>query len=345
MTIGQNGIPAASSWFAMFKETTFGTQTSASATSAIAFEPLNFNVKVEVESLRLDTIAKNRGLIKRMQGNKTISGSFEQYCHSEESALLLMNAMGGVVTSAVGSTGVYIHSISAGDFNTLTGISIKARKGSAHYWLYKGGRVNQLTISGNVGEPIKLTAEMMFQSATVTGDDISVALSISTVLPFNFTDAKYMWAAKDSTTAAGSMTTTDHEEFITGFELTINNNLEEARALGRNIVTSLPPKRREIGLKITQRFDTITAYNRFIQATVGSILIRITSPSSLSSDVFHELDIFMPKVQINSPDIEVSGPNEILVQEFECDVLVDDPMTTTGKDIAMTLLNATADYS
>lgn len=341
MTIGQSGIPAASSYFAVFQEGAFGSVTGlTAATGATAFEPMSFSIIQEIEPLKLDTLAKTRGFTKRVQGNKTVSGTIEQHLHAEESALFLINAMAGTVTSAAGSAGSYTHSITAGDYSAtaLASLSIKARKGSSHFARYYGGRVNQLTITGNVGETIKMSADVIFKDSTLTSSgDISANLSLSAEAPFVFTGGNFIYAA---TTA--SLTTTN-KEFIENFELTINNNLEEARALGQNTVTDLPPKRREIGLKVTQRFDTLTAYDRFIAQTSSAVRLQMTG-SSLTSDDVRTLQIDMPKVLVNSPDPTVDSPNDILKQEFECDVLVDTPYTTTGKDIAMTLINAVASY-
>ncbi|MEA3279476.1 MAG: phage tail tube protein [Thermodesulfobacteriota bacterium] len=341
MTIGQGGVPAALSYFAVFQEDAFGTVTGLTAgTNGTAFEPLSFGIKTEIESQKLDTISRNRGTAKRVQLNKTVAGAVETFLHPFESSRFLFNVMGGTVTSAGGSTNVYIHSITAGNFShtALASLAIKSRVGSSHYRKYIGGRVNQLTISGNIGEPIKMSAEMIFGDMTMTSSDsIDGTLSLSTKLPFTFDQANFIYAA---TTA--SLTTTN-KEFIESFEFTINNNLDESRALGTNGVVCLPPKRREVGLKFTQRFDTTTAYDRFVAQTASAVEIRIEG-ASLSSSQNDQLSIILPKVYFNSPDPTVDGGSEILRMEIECDVVCDNPMTTTGKDVGMTLYNGTASY-
>lgn len=341
MTIGQDGFVAANSYFAAFKEGSFGSVTGlTAATNATAFEPTSWGIKQEIEPLMLDSMANNRGMVIRAQGNKTVAGTMEQWLHAEESAIFLIMAMGGAVVSAAGSSGSNTHSITAGNMDaTLPGISIKASKGGKGFVRYYGGRVNQLTISGNIGEPIKMSADMIFQDSTMIGSgDISANLSLSTIAPFIFTGGNFIYAA-----STGSLTTTN-KEFTEAFELTINNNLEEARALGQNTVVSLPPKRREIGLKITQRFDTLSAYNRFIAATFSAVRLQMDG-ASLTSDDNRLLQIDMPKVYVNSPDPTLDAAGDIIRQEFEMDVVIDTPLTTTGKDIAMTLMNSVADYS
>ena len=191
-----------------------------------------------------------------------------------------------------------------------------------------------------MGEPVKVSYDMIFKDSTLSGSDIASSLSISSVLPFTYVNGTYQY-----TNNQASLTTTVAEE-ITGFELTVNNNIKadkEARALGSNVPSVLPVTRRSIELKLTQRFDTNTAYNRFIQATAGAVALRFIG-ESISAKQNYSCIIQMPKVYLNSPDPEVKGPNDILVSEIAFDVVVDNPSTTTGKDISITFINNTASY-
>lgn len=341
MTIGESGIPGAASYFAVFQEGAFASVTGLTAgTGGTAFEPLSFGVKKEIESQKIDTLSRTRDFVKRIQLNKSVAGAIEMHVHPVESALFLINAMGGTVTTSGGSTNVYIHSVSAGDFShtALASLSIKSRLGTSHYRRYSGGRINVLTIAGTVGEPVRMTCEMIFNDMSLTAtDSMEGVLSLSTLLPFSFNKVDFIYAA-----TVGSLTSTNRE-FIESFEFTINNNLEEGRALGTNGVVSLPPKRREVGLKFTQRFDTKTAWDRFLTQTYSAIEIRMQA-ASLSSEQNNQLSIILPKVYFNSPDPTIEGGGELLRMEIECDVLNDNAMTTTGKAVAMTLWNGIASY-
>ena len=128
--------------------------------------------------------------------------------------------------------------------------------------------------------------------------------------------------------------------------MTINNNLESgapARELGSNVLTVLPAKRREIEFKITQRFDTSTTFDRFIQATQGAAELFF-SGESITAEHNHEMTIRMPKLFNNTPEPELGGPDEILSSEITFDVLNNDPNTTTGRAIGLTVQNATISY-
>lgn len=330
MAIGDEAKLGINSYVALGKESTFGTY--ASATSAI--EALSCTFRTDIESEKLETFGIGRSFTKRVQKNKTIAGSLEKYANSEEDPLLWLVAMGGTLTSS-SLTSAADHSITTGDFNTgTTSLSFNVRKGDTHTWRYSGGRINTLTLSGNVNEVVKLTAEFIFKDSTQVSDDIFSSLTITGTAPFVYTEGTYKYANNESNAA-----TTTSEEKIQSFELTLNNNLEEGRELGSNILSVLPAKRREIELTVTQRFDTTTAYNRFIQATAGAVEL-LFSGQSISAEYNNEMTIRLPNVYVNSPDPEIGGPDEILSSEITFDVVG----TTTGRDIGVTIRNATAAY-
>lgn len=327
------------SYVAVGKESTWGQY--ASATTAIEF--LSCSFKTEIESQKLDSIGLNRGFTKRVQLNKTVQGSLEMNLHTIESTPLIANALGGAITTTPGSTGAYVHSISAGNFDTgVSSLSFNVRKGDTTPWHYAGGRVNVMKISAEAGDVVKASFDLIFKDSTQLSDDISTSLSISSVLPMTFVNGKFRYAATEAAAA-----TTTAEEIIQSFELEINNNLAadaSSRGLGSNLLNVLPPTRREVTLTITQRFDTTTTFDRFIQATQGAVELYFQGHDSLTSDYFHELTIRLPKVFLNSPDPVLEGTDAILQSEIVYDVLVDNPGTTTGKDIGVTVRNNVAAY-
>lgn len=340
MAVGDGAKAAVQSYVAMGKESTFGTY--ASATTAV--EALSCTFKTERDSQKIESLGRNRGFSRRVFLDKKVSGSLEANLHPEESILLVATALGGGITSSGTSTSGYTHSLTAGNFDTSpSSLSFNHRKGDTHTFHYSGGRINSLKISANVGEPVKLSAEFIFKDSTQLSDDIASSLSISTVGVFTYVHGTFRYAATEANAA-----TSTAAEPIQGFELTINNNLESekgARQLGSEVLTILPSRRREVEFKITQRFDTTTALNRFLQATQGAVDLFFRGESIGSTSNFHECTIRLPKVFYNSgADPEVGGPGDIIMAEIPFDVLVDNPYTTTGKDIGITFQNATASY-
>lgn len=339
MAVGSDVRTVLPSYVAVGKETSWGTY--ASATTAIEFISCSF--KTEIESQKLDSIGLNRGFTKRVQLNKMVQGSLEMNLHTVESTPLIANALGGAISTTAGSTGAYLHSISAGNMDTgLSSLSFNVRKGASHVFRYSGGRVNVMKISAEVGDVVKASFDFIFKDSTQLSDDISASLSVTSVLPMTFVNGVFRYAANE--TAAN---TTTAQECIQGFELEVNNNLSadaESRCLGTNLLAVLPPTRREVNLTITQRWDTTTTYERFIQATQGAVELYFRGNDSLTSDYFHEITIRLPKVFQNSSDPTLEGSDSIIQSEITYDVLVDNPATTTGKDIGITVRNQVASY-
>ena len=334
---GSTAKSALFSYVAVGKETTYGTY--ASATTAI--EALSCSFKTERKSEKLETMFKSRGYAKRVLLDKMVAGSLDMFLHPDESALILANALGGAVVSTASGT-AYNHSMSAGNFDTSTailGLSFNVRKGDEHVMRYSGGKVNSLKISGKVGEVVKMSADIIFKDSTTLSDDISTSLSVTSIAPFTFVDGVFRY-----TNAEASLTSTV-EEKIQGFELTISNGLkpEDGRELGSAVLSVLPATRRTIELKITQRFDTTTTLDRHLQATIGAAELLFTG-ESITSEHGYEMRFRFPKLYQNTADPELGGPEDILKSEISYDVVLDNPNTTTGRDIGVTVVNTRASY-
>lgn len=343
MAVGDNAEVATRSYVAYGRETTFGTY--ASATTAV--EAISCGFTVSRASRKIEAIGPSRAYATRVQLEQTVGGPLEMNLHPFQSVVLVANALGGGIASSVTAVGgVYTHSITAGNFDTVaSSLSFNVRKGSTHVWRYLGGRVNEMKITAQAGEPVMASFEMMFRDATQLSDDIATTLSISAVLPFTFIHGFYRYAATEAAAA-----TTTVQEPIQGFELTVGNNIAsgpESRQLGTNLQTVLPATKRSVELTITQRFDTTTAYQRALQATQGAVELYFagaTITSSSGVDGLYEATIRFPKVFYNVADPSLDGAMEVLQMEIPLDIVTDNPNTTTGKDIGITFKNNVASY-
>ena len=342
MAVGDEARVSVRSYCAVFLETTYGTYPATAATNATAIEPLAIDIKTDIKSEMIESLYKFRGHIKRVQLDKEVVGTVEHYLHPHESVRLIATALGGGISSTVTSN-VATHTLTVGNFDTNnSSISLNVRKGETNVFGYTGGRVNVLKLSANVGEPVKVSYEMIFKDSTFGITDIGSSLSISSTLPFTYVQGFYSYA--DTETNAN---TTTAREPITGFELSINNNMKsdkDARALGSNVLSVLPATRRKVDFKVMQRFDTSTTWNRFIQATQGAVQLLFQGATITTGSQF-ECMIRMPKVFMNTTDPNVGGPNDLLISEINFDVLVDNPDTSTGKDIWFQFINTNASYA
>lgn len=329
---------AVDSYVAFFKESTFGTMPATAATGATYAEFLSCGFRTDIEGRRLDTLG-HRGFTKRVQLNKEITGTLESHLHPIESVMLVANAMGGSITSS-SLTSAYTHSISVGMMQTgVSSLAFNIRKGEEPFQ-FVGGRVNSLKITAAVGEPIVATYDFIFKDSTIGTTDIASSQTLSSVLPYTFVNGVFRY----NSTEAAAATTTSQEEVV-NFELTINNQLvsdANARALGANILSVLPPTRKSVELTTTQRFDTTTAYDRFLAATIGAIELKF-SGSTITSEHNYDMTVRLPKVYNNSPDPELAASTEVLISEIAWDVVADTG-TTAGREIGVTVINDVASY-
>lgn len=340
MAVGDFAIPGTESPVAFRQETTYGTF-ALTTTALHPFVATSIGVKTEFETQKLDELSRQRGFTRQVQLDKKVGGPVEGFFHAEESIRLLINAMGGRYTfNSLTSAGD--HSISTGNFSasdTCVSLSMYAGKGNQHAWRYAGGVVDTLKISANVGEPVKITAEMVFQDSSLSAADTAPAavMSVSTIAPFTYVDGVFRYAAVE-----GSLTSTLNEP-IQGFELEIKNNLmtgPEARQLGSRILSRRPPAtRREVSLKVTQRFDTTTAFDRFVSNTGGSVQLFF-SGASITAEYNREARCTLPNVRFKGAEPLVEGANAILSSDIEFDILVSgDSGTLTSREIGWTIRN------
>ena len=346
MGVGDFANPAVFSYVALSKEATFGTYASAST----AIEAISCSFMTTIKHQKIDAMFASRSHYRQVRLEKEVKGTLEQYLHPQESVLLLANVLAGQISSTA-ATNSTLHSISAGNFqNSIAALSFNVRKGGAAgnpataalTYRYQGGRCNSLKMVADVGQPVKVSYDFIFQDSTQVSDDISNILSLSSIQPFTFVGGTYKYGSSE-----GSLS----QENITHFEMTINNNLvdgKEARALGTNTIMVLPATKRDIMLKTTQRFDTTTIWQRFIQATEGSIELSFSGAAivagTTASEYFFTMQMRLPRVVPQSGDVALKSSKDILSADIEWDVLIDTPSTSTGRDIGLTIRNSTASY-
>ncbi|MCK5358331.1 MAG: hypothetical protein KAJ48_08040 [Elusimicrobiales bacterium] len=332
MGIGDKAEASVRSYVAMDREVTYGTYTT-NTTALTAVEALSCSFKTNIKSIKLPAITTNRGFSRRVMTDKEVGGTLETYGHPNESILVLVSGLGGALSTTTLSTGAYSHVLNAGNFgSSIPSVCFNVRKGSAQTWRYSGGRVNTLKLSAEVGDMLKISADYIFKDSTQVSDDQSANLSLTSHIPFSF--------------EGGAFTYSGVSEKITGFELSINNNLvsdKNARALGQNTLQVLPALRRDVEFKITQRMDTTTTWTRFTSGTNAAAQLVFTG-ATLTAANTNKLTIDLPKVFYQTPDVELSSPDEILMSDINYDVVVDAPHTSTGYDVKVTVINDVTTY-
>ncbi len=341
MAVGDTSKPGVQSAIAVRPEATYGT--FAVTTSALnPYAPTSIGIRTEFATQKLEELTGNRGYSRQVQLDKSVAGAIEGFFHPEESLPFLINAFGGRYTfNSLTSAGD--HSVSTGNFSasdTCVSLSVWAQKGESHFFRYAGGVINSYKLSAAIGEPLKMTAEFVFKDSSISTADtaVSLVLSFSSARPFTYVDGQFRHAAVE-----GSLTSSVMEP-IQSFELEINNNLmtdAQARELGSRVLSRRPPSgRQDVMLKITQRFDTTTTFNRMVDNTAGAVSLFFTG-DSISAEYNKELNIIIPNVRFRNTEPPVEGANEVLTSEIEFDVLVSgNAGTQTSRAIGATLRNA-----
>jgi hypothetical protein len=333
--------------FSVGQETTYGTYVT--GTAFIEFNSESF--KAEREEVLLESINSTRDYTKRVIGKETISGSIECDLNVASDAIcyIIKQAMGGTAGISTVTASCLKHTFNTGDMESNKGtstasdvksLSIGVRRGwdasgtSSNVFQYAGCRVNQLTIKGELGSPVVLSAEFIGQTASLTNSIGTV--SYNDVLPLIFSGVKIQTGA---TISAAST-----EEYFTAFEFSLNNNLDgDQGRLGSRNITVLPPLKRDVTLKLTQRYDTATNYQRYISNTKTAISILCDCPTTIGSasgNTTYSMLINLASCYFNSNTPEVGG-NDTLTHEAEVRAIRD---TSTSYSVSIDVWNGSANY-
>lgn len=348
MAVGDSALPSPLSYLALGRETTFKTYNTASA--QLPF--LSSSIKTIQENKILEEVQTNRTFAERISMMKKIEGEIEFYAYPESTALvyILQNAFGGTISSATatGETAgglAFTHTIDIGNFDQAnSSLCINNRKGdsaSGFVFEYSGIRVNELTFTGELEEPLKCNMAMMVVDSTQTSNDVASALTTTAFNPLSFVNGRL---SVETTFASLTSTSFWH---IQSVELGLNNSLKADAASGRigsAILDVLPPGVATFTFNATLRFDTLTAYNAMLNETQFSAEMEFQGPTVGTSVIRTGVNIEMPRVFISEAgDPEIGGPDEVLTSSVTFHVLRD-KTSTTGYAMRALVTNAVASY-
>lgn len=343
MAIGDSARYGYNSCLGISEETTFGTKND----SYSYLEFLNESMKRNREEVKLDSINKGRDFEKRLSLNESVDGSVESNFNpaADATVFLVKQAFGGTVSSANVATSTidnYLHTINLGDMESNAGTSTASDVKSLSFqvdkggivWDYVGCRVNTLTIKAEAGGPVMISADLVGKTASITSST-PTAVFVDT-LPLDFTGVTF---------ETGDSLTNVSAESVQSFEVTLNNNMNtDQRSLGDRTIDLLPPIQREITVKVSQRFDTTTAHNRYLDNTITAIKITLSSSQTITSSTgsaVYEAILNLPRCYLNSNQPEVGG-KDVLTHELDFAALKNN--TTTAFALQMTVQNGTASY-
>ncbi len=139
--------------------------------------------------------------------------------------------------------------------------------GTVHPFTYAGTKVTSWEISATVGETVSLSIEVIAQSETTATALVAATYPVS-LLPFKFTGA--------TLSIAGSSVNYVREMSLSG-----DNKFERRNYLGSQ--TTLEPLAFDLyeytGTVVTD-FESLTAYNRFVNGTEAAMVLTFTRGTS-----------------------------------------------------------------
>lgn len=340
MPVGDTAYMGYASYVGVAPQTALTAYATAGAGDFFEFNSEAF--KLEIDTKMVETINTTRNYRRRFMGNYVVNGSIEAPLNPAVDGMcyLVINALGGTVTSAVvGATIAYTHTIKEGDLvNTasIKGLSFLVRRGADDWkWQYHGCRVNNLTIKGDIGSEVMMSAELIGRTSTVTAATITT-VAFSDVTPVSFTGI---------TIGIGATTSTYSTTTYTGFELSINNNLvsdDKARSLGSNLLTILPAGMRDVKLKLTQRFDTTSSYVDYVANTAKCFQITLDTGVTIAAAGGNYQMVFTIPRAVYGPNQPNIGDAGVITHELEMTGLQE---TTTSDCISCVITNATTTYN
>jgi hypothetical protein len=341
MSVGDSANILSDSYFAVGKESTFGT--GVTCTSALDF--ISLSLKTVQESKTLEQVERKRTMSKSIRMGRVIEGDCEFYFVPQitASSYIIANAFGGTITSATAtgeSTGAsnmaYTHTFNIGnmDQNTVS-LSGNLRRGpttTGKVFEYVGLRVNTLAVTAEIDEALKMSASFVGKDVSQTSNDVETALTISSAVPLSFEDGRF---SVENSFASLTSTSFWHVQSV-NFE--INNNLKtdnESRRIGSDVLDVMPVGIANFVLNVTMRFDTITAYTAMIDNSTLAAEFEFTGMTESGSAIAPGIKFRFPKLKVNDAGLpEVGGPDGILTSEVAFQVLRDDSSATGYSCIA-----------
>ena len=351
--VGQGALNGGLSYVAIGRETTYATYNTCTST----LDVLSSSIVTTMENKILEQIERSRTYTKRISLSKNVQGDLEFYYSPtvDSCNYILQNAFGGTVTSATatgetagaGASSAMTHTFQIGSMDqSYPSLCVNIRKGdttSGKVYNYSGVRVNELSFSSALDEPLKCSASLIGVDSTQNSNDVSGVLSTTT----GYSVLSFVDGRVSLETSFASLTSTSFWH-VQSVEFGWSNSLKAdagSRRIGSNLLNVMPPGMANYKLKCKIRFDTTTAYAAMLSATKLSAQLEFLGPTLTSSAIRQGIKLNYPTLYVNSAgDPEIGGPDQILTSDVEFHVLRDDT-TNAGYALQALVTNQKSSYA
>lgn len=222
------------------------------------------NEEIAQDIDRLDSEGIRAGRLvtaKWKAGSRTIAGTVESDLWNTDVATLFKHMFGAVVTTGAGP---FTHTYTPAD---LTGKSLTMQAGrpditgTVQPFTWAGCKIGAWTLSASVGEICTMSLDVVGMTET-TATALASASYAAALAPFCFTTASVKIAAATVAT-------------VTEIELTGDNGLTDRFRLGSATSKEhLQNGFREYAGTMNTDFESLTAYNRFVNGTEAALELK-----------------------------------------------------------------------
>jgi len=277
----------------------FGEETVwASGTTTISkfFPFISESIKLERNVVATDAIRGNAARSVWREGAERTGGDISvEVQPTDEIGTLIKHAMGRVVNAGPsGTDSYYVHDIYPSG-SLPAGLKFEVDR-DTKYFRYKGCKINELTLECAVNEPLSATFSILGYDE-VTSSQGTAVTGLSTLNPLTFDE--------------GALTIDGTSQEVSGFSLTINNNLKEDKGqLGSRYRAAIPRSGfRDVTGTLNMEFDDFTIYNLYTGGTEASLALKFTSDDTISGNDNYKLNIECPRIVFTGETPVVDGPD------------------------------------
>lgn len=289
------------------EEVTYGTP----VTPARFYEFVSESVKQEIE--RVESAGLRAGLVMPRSsrwavGKKNVGGELSLEVATKNFGLWFKHMLGGfAVATPGGGTLTRDHTFTPGD---LTGRSLTVQVGrpdvggTVRAFTYHGCKVAEFELAAEVDELLKL-------NVTLLGEDEDTSTALATP-SYPSGDALFVFTQ-------GVLQVAGSNQDVKSFTLSGNNGLADDRYfLGSQIRKNpLESSRRDYTGELTAEFESLTAYNRFVNGTEAALVLTFTA--GLIEGAFNYRLLVTANVRFDGETPEVEGPDVVgITLPFKC---------------------------
>lgn len=292
-----------SAQYGMVDETTFGTSPTVTRFLEFNDETVQQSIaRIDSSGLRVGRKVERSG--QWVVGRKTVAGDINFEVQQQGMGLLFKHAMGGVASSQpnVGSNPtVWEHTFTVGqlDGKSFTHqIGMASADGTQRAFTYAGCKVAKWDLSCAV-DGLLMFKPTIDGISEVSSTALATASYAASTFPLMFSGA--------TITLPGGATGN-----VSKFDLQGDNGLDLTRYFMSSSSAFTKKEQLESGLRaytgsLDVEFDDLTAYNLFVNGTLGS-MTAFFQGSNISGIYNYALEVTMPAVRFDGTSPDVSGP-------------------------------------